>query len=345
MDYFDILRELRRGEPDIDKTANALKVLGWLAVAGGLWNFGFYYLAPLEKFAIKLPPNFPHIALIALAALGGLYLYASRAVKDRNPWGRTVGQTAIVLSLGLIAGFAWFAFHQFKMPRDMEGVSNVFGIVMVLVLAQFALPAYFGVRYLNRLPSDEDARGAVFRPPASQANAPPIPGGARCYKDALLPFGVFGTFLLLLAVPLAMFLLVGKLGDARRLTFMPFPLFIFVFGAPVAYNYLASPFQADRKVRASFTGGGSIFLFSGSWPFFRLLVYADGLEVRVMFHRFFIPYDQMGALPAKIGFFSRGLLIESNLPGVPSGIRYQGFGMQKVLDVIRQHQTPRPPQT
>ena len=345
MDYFDILRELRRGEPDIDKTAKALKVLGWLSVAGGLWNFGFYYLAPLEKFSIKLPPNFPHIALIALAALGGLYLYASRAVKDRNPWGRTVGQTAIVLSLALIAGFAWFAFHQFEMPRGMEEIPNLFGIVMLVVLAQFALPAYFGVRYLSRLPIAEDARAAVFKPPASQTNAPPIPGAERRYKDALLPFGVFGTFLLLLAVPFAMFFLVGKLGDARRLTLMPLPMFIFVFCAPIAYNYWASPFEADRKVQASFTGGGSIFLFSGTWPFFRLLVYADGLEVRVMFHRFFIPYDQMGELPAKIGFFSRGLLIKSNLPGVPAGIRYQGFGMQKVLDVIRQHQGQRPPRT
>jgi hypothetical protein len=88
---------------------------------------------------------------------------------------------------------------------------------------------------------------------------------------------------------------------------------------------------------ASFTGGGSIFLFSGTWPFFSVIIYAVGLEVRVMFPRYFIPYEKMDDLPEKIGFFSRGLLIRSNLSGVPSGIRYQGFGMRKVLAVIKRH--------
>ncbi len=63
------------------------------------------------------------------------------------------------------------------------------------------------------------------------------------------------------------------------------------------YNYRASPFQHNRRLRAAFTGGGSIFLFkflfNGSWPFFRLMVYEDALEVRVMFHRFLVPFGKM----------------------------------------------------
>ncbi len=112
-----------------------------------------------------------------------------------------------------------------------------------------------------------------------------------------------------------------------------------MFFTPIIYNYLPSPFQKDREVIVSYTGGGSVNLFSGSWPFFRLFVYEDGLEIRVMLHRFFIPYDKMSDPPEKIGFFNRGILIESDFPGVPSGIRYNGFGMKKVIKTIKQNKT------
>jgi hypothetical protein len=55
-----------------------------------------------------------------------------------------------------------------------------------------------------------------------------------------------------------------------------------------------------------------------------------------MFHRFLIPYDKMEDFPEKIGFFSRGILIKSNLPEVPSGIRFQGFGMKKIVKVVKE---------
>jgi hypothetical protein len=66
------------------------------------------------------------------------------------------------------------------------------------------------------------------------------------------------------------------------------------------------------------------------------MVYEDGVEVRVEFHRLFIPYNKMADLPNKIGFFGRGVLIKSDLPGVPSGIRFSGFGMKKILIVLNE---------
>ena len=105
---------------------------------------------------------------------------------------------------------------------------------------------------------------------------------------------------------------------------------------PGLWNRIPSPFQKTRRVVASFTGGGGIFLFHGSWPFFRLLVYEDGLEARFMFHCFFIPYDRMAPLPEKAGFFALGLIIRSDLPGVPSRIRFFGFLLSKILDRIHE---------
>jgi len=42
----------------------------------------------------------------------------------------------------------------------------------------------------------------------------------------------------------------------------------------------------------------------------------------------------MENIPEKVGFFSRGLLIKSNLPGVPSGIRFQGFGLKNIVATV-----------
>jgi hypothetical protein len=115
------------------------------------------------------------------------------------------------------------------------------------------------------------------------------------------------------------------------------PTFLFIFLTPVFYNFIPSPFERERDRIASYTGGGSMFLFNATWPFFRLLIYGDGVELRVMLHRFFIPYDKLEDLPRKTGFFSRGILIKSDLPGVPSNIRFFGFGMKKILNAINQN--------
>jgi hypothetical protein len=58
------------------------------------------------------------------------------------------------------------------------------------------------------------------------------------------------------------------------------------------------------------------------------------VEVRVEFHRFFIPYESMADFPEKVGFFTRGLLIASDLPGVPSKIRFAGAGMKNIVKTV-----------
>jgi hypothetical protein len=112
--------------------------------------------------------------------------------------------------------------------------------------------------------------------------------------------------------------------------------FLLIFIGPFLYNRTTSPFEERRSAVASFTGGGSILLLNGSWLFFRLLIYADGVEIRVPFHRHFIPYDKMDNLPAKIGFFSSGVLFRSDLPEVPSSIRFYGFRSKDVLKAVQE---------
>ena len=345
MDFFDFIKELRKGEPSIDKAEKAMKVLGWICIAGAIWNFAIYYLAPFDESPFKLPPSFPYIALISFLFLGGLFLYSAKAIKKLNPAGKNVGQLAIVLLLALFVGFMFFMFPIDAFPTGESPFSIIIMIFFAIFFAQFGVPAYYGVRYLGRLPVQErNYEDNKFKPESvvkvignetSHENSISQPK----YKDALFPFGIFGTFALLIAIPLISFFAVERFSDPNQIAFMFMPTFLFIFFAPVVYNFLPSSFQEQRNLIASFTGGGSIFLFNGTWPFFRLIVYNGGLEIRVMFHRFFIPYDKMEDIPEKVGFFSRGILIRSNLPDVPSGIRYQGFGMKKTVKIVTQNRT------
>ena len=60
MDFFDIIKELRKGNPDKEKAGKAMKILGWICVVGAIWNYAFYYLAPFDKTPFKLSPSFPY---------------------------------------------------------------------------------------------------------------------------------------------------------------------------------------------------------------------------------------------------------------------------------------------
>ena len=343
MDFFDIIKELRKGEPDSEKAGKAMKIMGWICVVGAIWNYTFYYLASFDEIPFNLPPSYPYLSLISLLFLGGLFLFSSQAIRSMNPIGKKAGQLAIILLVLLFSGFMFFMFPDEALPLEGGQFSIIFMIFFSIFFVQFGVPAYYGVRYLGRLPIEEgtfvedrfkteDITRFSEEERSRNRSIPPTK-----YKDALFPFGILGTFALLIAVPLITFFAIERFGDSKQLAFMFMPTFLFIFLAPVAYNFFPSSFQKQRNTLASFIGGGSIFLFNGTWPFFRLMIYNDGLEIRVMFHRFFIPYERMDDIPEKIGFFSRGILIKSNLPGVPSGIRYQGFGMKRVVQEINRN--------
>lgn len=341
MDYLDFIKELRKGEPDPKKAEKAMKILGWICILGAIWNFVMYYIGSFEKSPFNLPPSYPFFALIGLLLLGTLFLRSARGIKERASWGKKSGQLAVVLLIAIVVGSTLFAFPKEAVPLRNDKVSIIVGIFFAVFLAQFVLPLYFGLRYLGRLPvKDNIYTGDEFKYEDISVADEKIGRESSLpqtkYKDALLPFGIIGTFAFMIGIPLLVILILEKYFGPGVIAYMFMPTFLFIFFGPIVYNYIPSRFQRKRSVIASYTGGGSILLIGSTWPFFRLMVYDDGVEVRTMFHRFFIPYDKMGAIPNKTGFFSRGLLIQSDLPGVPSSIRFSGFGMKKILKVLNE---------
>jgi hypothetical protein len=344
MGLFDLIRELRTCPPDTQKTAKTMTYFGWGCLAGGLWNFLIPQIDTFKHSKLPIPPSYPYFALVGLSVAGALFLFAARGIRDMEPWGKRVGQAAVLLLVAQIILFPLVIMPEFLNHSPASASFSLFtSIIMLIALCQFVLPGYYGIKYLNRLPANDVQITAasynqeqVTRDLAQRMSDRAATAGATKFHDSPFPFGLSVTFPLLIGS----FLLIGFLADklfGQAAFAVVFPgLFLFLFIGPAIFNYLPSPFQAGKPLIASFTGGGSIYLFSGSVPFFRLMVYDNALEVRVMFNRYLVPYDKMEDPPEKIGFFTSGLLIKSDLPGVPSNIRFAGFGMKNILQTVNQ---------
>ena len=340
MGFMDLIRELRTADPNVTKAANAMKYLGWLCLFAGVWNFALPQLMPFDEFRVHIPPSYPYAALVGFTLVGVLFLYAARGIRELEPWGKKAGQAAIVLVLAEMFLFFALVMPAFPFPDQMS--RTVPYVFFTVALVQLGLPAWFGFWYLGRLPTRSDPYDTsrynpqeITRAIAERMNerTGSLHGEPR-YKDSPVPFGIMGAMIILIAIPLLLVFTVQRFaGPAAMGALIPFVI-LFVFGGSTIFNFLPSPFQQNRRLVASYTGGGSIYLFNGSWPFFRVMVYEDALEVRFMFHRFLIPYDRMEEIPDTIGFFSTGILIKSDLPDVPSRIRFSGFGMKNIVQTV-----------
>jgi hypothetical protein len=344
MSFFDLINSLRKGEPNVAKAAKVMKGFGWFCLFGGLWNFIVPSLFPADKRPFNLPPDYPALALIAFVFVGTFFFLSSRGIANKEPWGKRLGQVSVILLLVAFFGLMFLFFSQasflfFAFPRP---VLIIFSVVFI---GQFVVPAWFGISYLGRLPVRKDGPDRTFDRPNmeeqfSRTGQARYPGtGEEKYKDALVPIGLFGTFFALIAVPLVITMIAHKLAGPGAAAALFLPFFILIFAGPILYNRAASSFEQGRSLVESYTGGGSTFMMNGSWPFFRLLIYTDGVEIRVLFHRFFLPYDRMEDLPPKLGFFSMGIPFRSDLPGVPSSIRFYGFRNKDILARIQEQRS------
>lgn len=342
MDLYDVIKELREGRPDIEKTEKVMKVLGWICVVGAIWHFAIYYIEPVKANSLSLLSQYPYVVLFGLLFLGALFFRSSLGIKELKSWGKKTGQVGIIFLIGIFWGFMFFVFPSAVDPIHNITISTVFIILIALTFSQFAISAFFSVRYIGRLPvkDDNDEAGRQRRENRAQIlaennqrekTAPNIQ-----YKDSLVPLGIFGTFTLIMVGPLLGMPIIEKYGGQQIMPYIFIPYFLLTFLGPLIYNIFPSPFEKERNIVASYTGGGSIFLFYWTWPFIKLNVYDDGLEIRIMFQRYFIPYDKMDDIPDQGDFFNRGILIKSDLQDVPYGIRFIGFGMKNMLKVVKE---------
>jgi hypothetical protein len=113
------------------------------------------------------------------------------------------------------------------------------------------------------------------------------------FFESPFPFGIGGSFLA------SLFLLVAG-GAALQLLALEFlqvrlpgaAILLVIVSAvmvgPWLYNRRPSRFQEGREVQRILDGFGTVPGLRGA--FIRLLLYADGLEARVFYHRCFVPF-------------------------------------------------------
>lgn len=66
----------------------------------------------------------------------------------------------------------------------------------------------------------------------------------------------------------------------------------------------------------------------------KVLIYRDGVEIRAMFTRYFLPHDKYVEPPCITGMFSNTLLFRTSLPGVPETIRIKSRHVDENLGEI-----------
>jgi hypothetical protein len=203
MGFIDLIRELRTGEPDLKKAAKTMKFLGWGCIIGGMWTFILPQIAPFKVTGFHLPAYFPYFDLIAFSIIGVLFLFSARGIQEMEPWGKKTGQAAITLLFAGVLLFSALVMPDFARFPSTDGFFKIFFCVFfAIVMAQFGLPAYFGYRYLGRLPTKDDPYSSVHYNPGEisrtisqrMAEGTAALHGETSYKDSPFPFGIMGTF-------------------------------------------------------------------------------------------------------------------------------------------------------
>ncbi len=114
------------------------------------------------------------------------------------------------------------------------------------------------------------------------------------FSESLFPFGIGGSFLALLFILVAggaaVQVLVLELFGARLPGAAVLLVIVMVMlVGPWLYNRRPSRFQEGREVLRILDGFGTVPGLRGA--FIRLLLYSDGLEARVFYHRHFVPFS------------------------------------------------------
>lgn len=159
------------------------------------------------------------------------------------------------------------------------------------------------------------------------------------FSDSLLPGGFSGVIALLIAAIIGILVWCGPENASRGMVLL---LIMFV-AASFLGNLPTSPFERRFRLVSSHFGGGATGAFHMAYPLTRLLIYHEGLEFRLLFQRYFVPFDRMPPPTAEKSFFT-ALVVRPEAPGLPKYLRFGTFGSAEVIARVRAHHqaAPRP---
>ena len=331
MSFREQIKDIQIIASNLERTTRTLGYIGWVLVAVGVWNGVVGSLGIFHKPPFSLPEGSQYWLMSMLAGSGLPLLIASRKLKTGDRSGIGYAKLGVLLFVATLLLMGYYGSRMDFFNRQAPTAFRVIGYIgITLGLGQFLLPAIVWYRALGRVGEAIVAGSLVESARATGQNREPE--SSERYRESLLPFGIVGNFMAVAMVSLLpiLFLLQNQTLDPSFLFFSAPLLFILV--GPMLHNWIPSTFETTRTPISTFVTGGSIQFFISSLPSFRVLIYDDGIEIRAMYTRYFIPHDRMEPLAEDKGFFRSGILIRSDLLEVPSKIRIQPTNKQFLED-------------
>ena len=167
-------------------------------------------------------------------------------------------------------------------------------------------------------------------------NKTKIPSYSNYYSYIGLKFGKIEWIFLAITI-------ISIIGGYYYKLFYWLIIFIpFLFLLSGLYSRKISPFEKQYNIFSKYNG---VFFFIKSKfiPFltgyhliyFYLIIYEEGIEIRVLFSCFFIPYEKITDIKLKSKFCSL-ITIKSSLKDVPKVIFLQGVS-ERAFTIIKKH--------
>lgn len=325
----ELIWRLRTDVPRLNVTIRTVRGFGIVCLGTVIWNALVVWALPGDTLPLPVRSAEMGYAAGLIGLAGGLALVAAHRLGTDLSSGVWLAKGAL---WGLLAGLGAIlaALWSFSFVGAPVWFGLVARIMMVLVVAQFAVPAWFAMGYLTRLEQVCERNGVMIDEPAENVSS-----AGTSYREGLFPWGVQATFVGSMALALGGILVIQKSLGMGWGGWMVFPVVAILFVVPLAWNELRSSFQSGREVVASYRVGISLLLFNATAPFCKLLVYRDGLELRVQYNRFFLPYAELSSPLSLEGLLSGTILLKSRLPGVPETIRIHSPKAAAILEMMK----------
>ncbi len=309
MQWIQKIKRLKNTEPNIEKTVKNLKKAGIISIAIGLWNFILPLLeSDFSKEPFNLSASYPITAIILSIIVSIPFFYASKLLKERNIFGKIIAKLSIIIAG--IATVAMFSFVFQGFPLENFGPIGI--IFPIIAVVQFLLPAYYSYAYINRITIEPKQVKEIY----NEIKATESFKTKSKYVDSFSPLGLPFTFFVILGGGMLFIQIFMRFTDESLMPVVFIPFFASVFIVPMIFNNRTSPFEEGREMISSHICSGQIGFFQGSAPFFKLVVYKDSIEVRVFFHRYWLPFAEVDEISSK----RNRMTIISDLPDVPESI-------------------------
>jgi hypothetical protein len=315
--FLELIGRLRSEVPRREVAAGAALWFGIACFGLVGWNLLVAWVMPLDMFPVQFDRASISIAAVLIVLSGVVSLMAAWMLRSQVAQGAWWAKVAVWSFAGALGGIVWGLWTNttFLGPPFFTTVGRT---MFTLVLSQFAVAGWFVLGYLDRLAAAHPEGAFAFG--VSQDDRIPSPAKDSPYREGPFPWSVQVTFLVSTAGFVGTVLVLQKLFGLDWAAWVAVPGLLVLFVGPFAWNERKSSFEREREVLATYRVGLSLLLFNATVPFCKVLVYRDGVEIRVQYTRFFLPYDRLTSPPSLEGILSGTVVFKSRLPGVPESI-------------------------